>query len=254
MITLTPSQMTKARSYNGKRPAACKGPYPADSAEWAAIVAAFQADEKLIIDGMFGPSTEVRWQQVHAPSLPIRVESNKDNLKPKARDFSKALYLQIHQTDFWAGDKEATIANIKTNLYVSTKAVYEVHPLECIVDHNYSDFVHIEVSWVSESRKTVTENGKTYHREAGEWTPAREALLETAIVYAVERARKQGVELTLITHCQTYSERTIDPDIEIAQATYRNAKKHGFKLDFDWVRGSGKSAAKWYPEGCGKLS
>lgn len=182
----------------------------------------------------------------------IKVEGNRDNLKAKARDFSKAAFIQVHQTDFWPGDKLATIKNIKTNLYVSTRAVYEVHQVDEIVVDNYSDFTHIEVAWVSESRKTVVEKGVTYHREAGEWTPEREALLETALVYQVGELRARGQDPTIITHNQSYT-RTIDPDLEIAQATHRICKKHGFKLDFGWHRGSGKSADFWYPEGEGKL-
>jgi hypothetical protein len=245
------------------------------------IIAALQADLATLgykpgpIDGLAGPKTQAAlWafgvdhcldpehpnfadrvreaaaaKRAELPSV-ISVNGNRANLKDKARDFTKKLYLQIHQTDYWPGE---SCAGMKTNLYVSKERVYEVHPIESIVVGNSSDFVHIEVAWVSESRKTVKENGKTYHREAGEWTPEREALLETAILHEVEQARAKGAELTIITHCQTYRARTIDPDVEIAQAAYRIAAKHGFKLDFDWVRGSGVSAEKWYPEGCGKL-
>jgi len=184
-------------------------------------------------------------------NLIIPVQGDINNLKNKARDFTKPLYLQIHQTDYWPGER---CAGMKTNFYVSTKAVYEVHSIDKIVEDNYSDFVHIEVAWVSESRKTVVEKGKTYHREAGAWTPEREALLETAIVYAIEQLRAKGAEPTIITHRQTYKFRVIDPDTEIAQAAYRITAKHGFKLDFDLVRGSGKSAALWYPAGCAALA
>jgi hypothetical protein len=195
----------------------------------------------------------LRRHPMQPPDSILRIAGDIENTKTLARDFAKKLYLQVHQTDFWPGDKPSVIARIKTNLYVSTRAVYEVHPVTAIIDHNYNDFIHIEVAWVSESRRTVTENGKTYHREAGIWTPEREALLEVAILYEVEQARAKGAELTIITHCQTYRARALDPDKEIAQAAYRIAKEHGLKLDFDWVRGSGQSAAKWYPEGCGKL-
>lgn len=183
-------------------------------------------------------------------NLVIQIEGDPDDLKDKARDFTKPLYLQIHQTDYWPGER---CASMKTNLYVSTQAVYEVHPVERIVDGNYSDFAHIEVAWVSESRKTVIERGVTYHRKAGVWTEQREQLLEVAIVYAVTACRQRGQDPTIITHRQTYKSRAIDPDPEIAQAAYRIAKKHGFLLNFDWVRGSGKSAALWYPAGCGAL-
>lgn len=183
-------------------------------------------------------------------NLIVQVEGDPDDLKDKARDFTKQLYLQIHQTDYWPGER---CASMKTNVYVSTTAVYEVHPVEQIVDGNYSDFVHIECSWVSESRKTVVEKGKTYHRKAGTWTAERELLLERAIVYAVEQLRAHGAEPILITHRQTYKSRVVDPDPEIAQAAYRIAASHGFRLDYNWVRPSGRSAALWYPEGCGKL-
>lgn len=182
-------------------------------------------------------------------NLIIQVEGDPDDLKDKVRDFSKQLYLQIHQTDYWPGER---CASMKTNLYVSCEAVYEVHPVEQIVDGNYSDFVHIETAWVSESRKTVPERGKIYHRLAGVWTPEREALLERGIVYAVEQCRERGQDPILITHRQTYKSRAIDPDPEIAQAAYRIAVKHSFRLDYDWVRPSGRSAALWYPAGCGR--
>ncbi len=183
----------------------------------------------------------------------IQIKGDVAKLKPKARDFTRPLYLQIHQTDFWPGDRPSVIEGIKTNLYVSKEAVYEVHPLESIVVDNYSDFVHIEVAWVSKSRKTVIDHDKTYVREVGVWTPERELLLERALVYAVEQLRAKGVNPTLITHRQTYKDRAIDPDAEIGGATYRIAQKHGYRLDFEWVRGSGQSAALWYPTGCGKL-
>ena len=179
-----------------------------------------------------------------------RVDGAISNLKGKLRDFTKPVFLQIHQTDYWPGEK---CTNIKTNLYVSTQAVYEVHDVSKIIDKNYSDFVHIEVAWVSASRQSVHEGGREYHRQAGVWTAFREEILEMAIVYAVLQLRAKGQDPTLITHRQTYAEREIDPDVEIAQATYRIAQKHGLRLDFDWVRGSGKSAAKWYPAGAGKL-
>jgi hypothetical protein len=142
---------------------------------------------------------------------------------------------------------------MKTHLYCSTQHVYEVHQPASIVAHNYSDFYHLEVSWVSAARKTVVEGGKTYHREPGVWTEWREGLLERAIAYGVEQLRAHGVEPILITHRQTYQDRAIDPDLEIAQATYRIAQRRGYKLDFEWVRGSGQSAALWYPSGCGRL-
>lgn len=183
-------------------------------------------------------------------NLVIKIDGDPDDLKDKPRDWTKPVYLQIHQTDYWPGER---CASMKTNLYCSTEAVYEVHPVEQIVDGNYSDFVHIETAWVSQSRTTVVEKGRVFIRPPGTWTPARESLLERAIVYTVEQLRAKGAEPILITHRQTYKNRAIDPDPEIAQATYRIAAKHGFKLDFDWVRGSGQSAAKWYPEGCGAL-
>lgn len=188
-----------------------------------------------------------------AADLVIHLEGDKTKLKPKVRDWSKPVYLQVHQTDFWAGDGVRSLERMKTNLYVSTQHVYEVHPVSCIVEDNYSDFVHVEVSWVSESRKTVTEGGRTYHREPGVWTDWRERLLDRALAYLVAQCRAHGQDPTIITHRQTYKDRAIDPDPEIAQATYRIAKSRGFKLDFDWVRGSGQSAALWYPAGCGKL-
>ena len=182
------------------------------------------------------------------PVLSI-VNGNISNRKPESRDFTKKQYVQIHQTDYWP----TTAVGMKTNLYVSKIDAFEVHPIEaCIID-NYSDFYHIEVAWVSDSRKTVVQNGKTYHREAGVWTDERESLLETALVFAVQSFRERGVNPTLITHCQSYKSRVIDPDIEIAQASYRIAARQNFKLDFDWIRGSGTSAAKWYPSGQGKI-
>jgi hypothetical protein len=182
-------------------------------------------------------------------NLVIKIDGDKDDIKPKVRDFTKPLYLQVHQTDYWPGER---CASMLTNLYVSTKAVYEVHTPDEIVEHNYSDFYHLEVAWVSESRKSVPWKGKIHHREAGVWTPEREALLEVALVYGVTALRSKGQDPLIITHNQTYT-RSIDPDIEIAQAAYRIAKKHVFRLDFGWSRGSGKSAALWYPAGCGKL-
>ncbi len=184
------------------------------------------------------------------PAGIINVEGDKADLKNKPRDFSAPQYLQIHQTDYWPGER---CASMKTNLYVSTGAVYEVHPVAEIVDGNYSDFIHIEVAWVSKSRETVVEKGNTYHRKAGVWYPERELLLERAIVYAVEQCRARGQDPVLITHRQTYKNRAIDPDPEIAHATYRIASELGYRLDFDYVRGSGQSAAKWYPAGCGAL-
>lgn len=180
----------------------------------------------------------------------IKIQGDPEDLKSKTRDFAAPQYLQIHQTDYWPGER---CQSMKTNFYVSTKAVYEVHPVEQIIDGNYSDFTHIETAWVSESRKDVTEKGQTFHRSAGVWSQDREDLLETAIVYAVEQLRNRGVNPTIITHRQTFKNRVIDPDPEIAAAAYRIAKKHGFKLDYDWVRGSGRSAALWYPKGEGKL-
>ena len=198
---------------------------------------------------------EAEAEAKRALSPVVKVQGDKSKLKPKVRDFSRQPYFQIHQTDFWAKDDPGTLDGMKTNLYCSTQAVYAVHPPEAIVEDNYSDFYHLEVSWVSASRKTVTDKktGRVYHREPGVWTEWREGLLERAIAYGVEQLRAHGVEPILITHRQTYKDRAIDPDLEIAQATYRIAQRRGYKLDFEWVRGSGQSAALWYPTGCGRL-
>jgi hypothetical protein len=143
---------------------------------------------------------------------------------------------------------------MKTNLYVSTKAAYEVHVPEEIIEENYSDFYHIECSWVSESRKTVIDHGVVYHREAGVWSPAREVLLDRAMLFGVNSiVAKGGLPPIFISHRQTFGSRGLDPDPEIAAAAHRIAEKHKFKLDYDFVRGSGKSAALWYPKGKGKL-
>jgi hypothetical protein len=166
------------------------------------------------------------------------------NAKTELRDFTKPVYLQVHQTDYWPGEDGTSI---KTNLYVSTKRVYEIHSPETIIKGNYDDIYHVEVAWVSASRTTVVDHGLTFHREAGVWTPERETLLETALCYAVAQLRAKGVEPILITHRQTYWARELDPDLDIAQATYRIAKKHGFRLDFEWTRPGGQSAALWYP-------
>jgi hypothetical protein len=171
---------------------------------------------------------------------------NAFNTKTELRDFTKPVYLQVHQTDYWPGEDGSSI---KTNLYVSTKGVYQIHPPEVVIKSNYDDIYHVEVAWVSPSRTTVVDHGVTFHREADVWTPEREALLETALCYAVLQLRARGVEPVIITHRQTYWARELDPDLDIAQATYRIAKKHGFRLDFEWTRPGGQSAALWYPFG-----
>ena len=123
------------------------------------------------------------------------------NTKTELRDFTRPVYLQVHQTDYWPGEGGASI---KTNLYVSTKRVYQIHPPEVVIKGNYDDIYHVEVAWVSPSRTTVVDHGVTFHREAGVWTSEREALLETALCYAVSQLRARGVEPVIITHRQTY--------------------------------------------------
>lgn len=178
-----------------------------------------------------------------------RVKGKLSNRKNETRNYKKRQRCQVHITDYWA--KESCVG-MKTNLYVSTRAVYEVHPVDACIIKNYADLYHIEVEGVTEERRVVTEKGRTYTRPVMVWDEEREALLEMAVVYTVESFRAKGVEIEFITHRQTYT-RPIDPEIEIAQALYRICAKHGFKLDFDYVRGSGQSAALWYPAGCGRL-
>jgi hypothetical protein len=175
---------------------------------------------------------------------------NAFNTKEEPRDFTKPVYLQVHQTDYWPGEDGSSI---KTNLYVSTNRVYQIHAPRTVIKGNYDDIYHVEVAWVSPSRTTVVDPGVTFHREAGVWTPEREALLETALCYGVAQLRALGVEPILITHRQTYWARELDPDLDIAQATYRIAKKRGFRLDFEWTRPGGQSAALWYPSLGGAL-
>lgn len=179
-----------------------------------------------------------------------RVKGKLSNRKAETRNLTKKQQVQLHITDYWP--EESCVA-MKTNLYVSEKAVYEVHPPSAVIIKNYSDLYHVEVAGVTKERRVVTEKGVTYTRRVMIWTPEREALLEMAMVYAVESFRALGVEPEFVTHRQTYKQRKIDPEIEIAQAAWRIAKKHGFKLNYDWVRGSGTSAAKWYPTGEGAL-
>jgi peptidoglycan hydrolase-like protein with peptidoglycan-binding domain len=179
-----------------------------------------------------------------------RVKGKLSNRKPDARDLTKKQRVQLHITDYWPGEN---CVGMKTNLYVSEKAVYEVHPLSAVIVKNYSDLYHIEVAGVTKERRVVVEKGVTYSRRVMIWTPEREALLEMAMVYTVESFRAAGVEPEFCTHRQTYKKRAIDPEIEIAQAAYRIAARHGFRLDYEWTRGSGQSAEKWYPAGAGRL-
>lgn len=179
-----------------------------------------------------------------------RVKGKVSNRKGHARNLKKKQRAQIHITDYWAGE---SCVGMKTNLYVSEEKVYEVHPVEAIIIKNYDDLYHIEVEGVTEERRVVEDKeGRTHTRRVMEWMPERESILEMAMVYTVELFRAKGIEIEFITHRQTYK-RPIDPEKQIAQAAYRIAQKHGFRLDFDYVRGSGQSAAKWYPAGCGKL-
>jgi len=178
-----------------------------------------------------------------------RVKGKLSNRKPDPRDLTKRQRCQIHITDYWA--KESCVS-MKTNLYVSTKAAYEVHPIGAVIIKNYSDLYHIEVEGVTKERRVVVEKGRTYTRPVMVWTEEREEILEMAVVYTAELFRAQGIEIEFITHRQTYK-RPIDPEIEIAQALYRICAKHGLWCNFDYVRGSGQSAALWYPAGCGAL-
>jgi hypothetical protein len=173
----------------------------------------------------------------------IRLWGDATNTKEAPRDFKRPVYLQLHQTDYWPGENGSSI---KTNLYASLNSVYEIHTPERVIKDNYDDLYHPEVAWVSPSRTTVVEHGKVFHREAGVWTLQREKLLETALCYAVVQLRARGVEPVIVTHRQTYWARELDPDIDIAQAALRIARKYGFRFDFGWMRGSGQSATLWY--------
>jgi hypothetical protein len=175
----------------------------------------------------------------------IRLWGDAVNTKGEPRDFKRPVYLQLHQTDYWPGENGSSI---KTNLYVSLNSVYEIHLPETVIQDNYDDLYHIEVAWVSPSRTTVVEQGKVFHRQAGVWTIQREKLLEQAICYAVVQLRARGADPVIVTHRQTYWARPLDPDIDIAQAAVRIARKYGFRLDFGWTRPSGQSAALWHPK------
>lgn len=153
-----------------------------------------------------------------------RVKGKLSSRKPDPRDLTKRQRCEVHITDYYA--KESCVS-MKTNLYVSTKAVYEVHPISAVIIKNYSDLYHIEVEGVTKERRVVIEKGRTYTRPVMVWSEEREALLEMAVVYTAELFRAQGQEIEFITHRQTYYARTIDPEIEIAQALYRICAKHG---------------------------
>jgi hypothetical protein len=174
----------------------------------------------------------------------IRLWGDAVNTKEAPRNFKRQVYLQLHQTDYWPGENGSSI---KTNLYISSNSVYEIHPPETVIKGNYDDLYHLEVAWVSASRTTVVEHGRVFHREAGEWTLEREKLLETALCYAVVQLRAHGVEPVIVTHRQTYWARPLDPDLDIAQASVRIAQKYGFRVNFERTRPSGQSAALWYP-------
>lgn len=193
------------------------------------------------------PASPARGEEVGTVSPVIhKVKGKLSNRKSEPRDFTKQQDCQVHITDYWPGEN---CVNMKTNLYVSTKAVYEVHPIEACIVKNYATLYHIEIAGVNDDRRVVKVGDKTYVREVMVWDEHREDLLEEAMVYTVESFRARGIEICFITHKQTFKHRMTDPRETIAQAVYRICKKHGFKLNFKKTRGSGTSAECWVPAG-----
>jgi len=181
----------------------------------------------------------------------IQVKGSRSRVQGQ-RDWSdKKQYIEIHQMDFYCGTKPASCVNIKTNLAITdANQVVEVHPINDVIVDNYTDFAHIETSGVfygiEGQENTLNrivkdkETGKVYVREPAVFTPAKEAALETAILYLVAGFRAHGIEPTIIFHSQTFDERVNDPGQAIAKATQRIARRHGLRLDPTFTRRGGR--------------
>jgi hypothetical protein len=174
------------------------------------------------------------------------------------RDWSdKTQFIEVHQTDYYAGKNPQGYVGMKTNLAITDdNQVLEVHPVEEVVVDNYSDFSHIETSGVyyglegvenTVNRVVKDKNtGKVYTRVPSVFTPAKEAALEVAILHLVKGFRAHGIEPTIIFHSQTFKKRVHDPGQAIAQATQRIVRRHNLKFDPTFTRPGGSPVrAEW---------
>jgi hypothetical protein len=198
-----------------------------------------------LLGGSASTPTKSRARLISAPGAKSRVK--------KRRNFAGPQFIQIHQTDYRAGDSTNPSAyrNMKTNYAVTDDdQILLIHPVEEVIIDNYDDLVHIEVSGVfygeEGNEKTLNrivydDNGKKHVRKPTKWTASKEAALEKAMEHAYYALQAKGVTPAFIFHRQTWEERANDPGQSIARAAQRIARRRGWKVDLGLVRGSGKT-------------